>query len=151
MISMMVKPTEVQMAPDVRAGGTGRARLIALLCSAAVSLVAASPADALYSSFSCSDYVSAQTCWAGTGYHGYDEVSIGTFAAYGARSEMCAKAQTQAGSIKAGSGCNNNALGRVSCLSNTEPISAGYGYWAGSGSPAILAGQVASPTDSPDC
>ena len=80
----------------------------------------------------CGNYYSAQICWVGFGYHGIKQV---TEFQHARRSESCAKGRTAAGNIRTGSGCNYNTDSRISKWSDPSPYSAGYGYWAGSGSP----------------
>jgi hypothetical protein len=116
-----------------------------LLATAGIGGVLAPPALADLDSWSCPNYSSAQTCWAGTGYRGYIEV-VATLGA--TRSEVCAKAVTAAGNIRTGSGCQYNAFYRRSCLAGSSPNSAAYVYWAGSGSAINVYGQAATPSSS---
>lgn len=111
-----------------------------------VATIVAPSASADIDKWSCGNYSSAQTCWAGTGYRGYKEINatIGT-----TRSEICAKSQTSAGNVRTGSGCNYNAWTRVSCLSSETPNSAAYVYWAGSGYAINVYGEAATPSSTP--
>jgi hypothetical protein len=110
-----------------------------------------SPAVADVDLATCDNYVSAQTCWLGAGYRGYIEINSGTWAGTSPRSEWCAKAQSAAGNIKSGSGCNLNAVNRRSCLDNVSPNSTGYAYWAGSGSALQIFVEGRTPSSSTYC
>jgi len=123
------------------------ARVLAVLGAIlASSLALAYPARGDVDQWGCGSYGSAQTCWAGTGYRGYNEVNSGTWAGTPPRSEWCAKAQGSGGTIKAGSGCNLNAVTRISCLDNVSPNSAAYAYWAGSGSTLDVFAEARTPS-----
>jgi hypothetical protein len=105
-------------------------------------LVTATSAIGYIDRWSCGNYYSAQTCYAGTGYRSYIEITNNI----GARkAEVCAKGVTAAGNIRSGSGCNHNALGRVSCISSASPHSAAYIYWAGGGGPTTNTGAAKTP------
>ncbi len=108
------------------------------------ALGSASTAEAYFGWANCYTY-SAQTCWVGNGYRGNIEVDAELW--YTARSEVCAKGVTAAGNIRTGSGCSYNTGVRDSYFSYHEPASAGYAYWAGSGSPYEIGVEECSPSD----
>ena len=105
-------------------------------------------ANAYFAYAQCNNYTSAQTCWVGDGYHGLIRV---TEIVFQQRFNICAKAQTAAGNLRTGSGCNVNTDYRSSLLSSTDPISAGYGYWAGTGAAEYDLVKQCSPTDESLC
>ena len=107
--------------------------LLALLLPAATALGAAD-AQAYYRYTECGAYSSAQTCYAGGGYHSLER---STTKHWYATSETCSKAVTANQNIKSGSGCSYNTTLRYSYYAPT-PTSASYGYWAGAGGPALL-------------
>jgi hypothetical protein len=126
-----------------------------VLLALAVALAAAaltSPAYALNDHWQCGNYGSAQTCWAGTGYHGYNEVvnqlTVDRYA-------VCAKGQTEAGNTRtgAGDGCAYNVIGgyRISCFGLASPNTAAYIYWAGSGQNTTNYGSARSPGENYYC
>jgi hypothetical protein len=98
----------------------------------------------------CNSYTSGQQCWAGTGYRSYIEI---TNTMGGAVYEVCAKGITEAQNLRTGSGCNNNASGRVSCFSGGSPLSAAYIYWGGttpSGTAGVI-GRARTPSSQTYC
>jgi hypothetical protein len=111
-------------------------------------LVLAYPAGADVDMAACNNASSAQTCYLGTGYRGYIEINSGTLAGTTPVHEWCAKAEAAGGTIKAGSGCNPNAVSRTSCLDNVSPNSAGYAYWDGSGPNLLVVVQGRTPASS---
>ena len=116
------------------------ALLVGLLAAASLGL-SAQRADAYADYWGCYNFYSAQTCWSGAGYHSWTFV----VAAIGPnRSEVCAKGVTAAGNVRSGSGCSYNTNGRTSLFSGGTPMSAGYVYWAGSGSPTQINGAAST-------
>lgn len=81
-----------------------------------------------YQGVSCWTY-SAQKCHT-SGYHGWSAwgTNVESYS-----SEVCAKAITAAGNIRAGSGCNYNNSVIIVCTYSTWPATNVYGYWAGGG------------------
>lgn len=127
--------------------GRGSAASVAALLAASFTLATLAPgASADVDTVPCNNYVSAQSCYLGSGYRGYIQVTSGTLDGATARSEWCAKAVTAAGNIKGGSGCNYNAVSRKSCLDNVSPNSVGYSYWAGTGYPLLVVTEGRTPT-----
>ena len=130
----------------------GRSRLlllVALCCAGLAALLTfARVADAYFGSATCYNYYSAQTCWIGDGYHSLSSVYTGVF---GGRDQVCAKAQTAAGNIRTGSGCSINYDRRLSSLAGSSPLSTGYGYWAGNGSPINVFVMGCTPENDTNC
>jgi len=99
----------------------------------ALSALAAPSAQAYYNTSSCS-VSNAQVCWSGDGYH--TNIEVDAFLLGTSSSSVCAKAVTAAGNTRTGSGCTtaSGTTYRISCISDGNPASAAYGYWAdGSG------------------
>lgn len=118
---------------------TPRSSLRRLMTAVAISLMAAATfavtsASAYVESNYCNPRASASTCTVPGGYHTYQEVE--TLLDYGPRSQVCAKARTEAGGTRTGSGngCDGNTAQRYSCFTTPTPYSQAYGYWAGTGS-----------------
>jgi hypothetical protein len=58
------------------------------------------------------------------------------------RFNICAKATTDAGNTKDGSGCNVNSSVRCSRLTQATPYSNAYVYWAGTGGTLTINGRA---------
>jgi hypothetical protein len=118
---------------------TARRWLLGAAAATAFGLLWAAPALALTDTWTCNNSFSGQKCYSGAGYHSWFYVGIGVSSVSG---EVCAKAVTQSGNLRSGSGCNYNTDSRVSVFSGGTPISVGYGYWGGSGPPRTVAGNA---------
>lgn len=90
----------------------------------------------------CDNYSSSQVCYGGDNYHTYNVVAAQTV---GSSDSVCAKAVSEAGTVKTGSGCNNFTTQRTSNLASTTPISASYVYWAGNGGARRISGIAQTP------
>lgn len=133
--------TDIYAVSPERGRPRWRCAALAVIAVAASCAMFAQKAEAYSDLWSCSNAYSAQTCYSGAGYHSWQDVAAGIGPS---RSEICAKGVTAAGNIRSGSGCNYNTNYRYSGFSGGTPTSAGYVYWAGSGSATDINGSAAT-------
>lgn len=120
-----------------------RRSILGLTIAVIAAILGATSAHAFSDSWACSNYVSAQKCYSGAGYHSWVRVTGFVHNAAGdgvSVYETCAKGITAAGNIRSGSGCAINFYLRESLFSGGTPMTVGYNYWGGSGGPWYLNG-----------
>lgn len=110
--------------------------------------IGATPAAALYDARSCWTS-SGQICQLTSGYHGWYQIAYGSL--NGSKPEVCAKAITAAGNIRAASGCIYPGSWTLRCLGGPSPSTSAYGYWGGSGSAITGQTQAWSPSEHSVC
>jgi len=127
-----------------------RSALIAL-CLTAVTVPAV--AEAYTHSWSCLRS-SGSRCTDFSGQYYNPWISVAAYSSP-AKSEVCAKGETQAGNQRSilgdPDGCSNNTTLRISCFNGSTPDSQAYVYWGGAGGSDDIAGSAETPATDPYC